>query len=74
LAVDECASVWPGCHPTGASSMVPQALPVGLHKDDRNNVGDNGSLSSMALGMDEVCVDLGSVLHEILDPDLSVLS
>jgi hypothetical protein len=31
LAVDECASVWPGCRPTGASSMVPRALPVGLH-------------------------------------------
>jgi hypothetical protein len=31
MAVDECASVWPGCRPTGASGMVPRALPVGLH-------------------------------------------
>jgi hypothetical protein len=29
--VDECASVWPGCRPTGALADAPQALPVGLH-------------------------------------------
>ncbi len=32
LAVDECASVWPGCRPTGTASVVPRALPVGLRK------------------------------------------
>ena len=32
LAVDERASVWPGCHPTGALTKAPQALPVGLHR------------------------------------------
>ncbi len=28
--MDEC-TLWPGCRPTGALSMVPLALPVGLH-------------------------------------------
>ena len=32
MAVNECASVWPGCRPTGTSWKVPRAKPVGLHR------------------------------------------
>ena len=29
LAVDECASIWPGCRPTGALSSVPRMPALG---------------------------------------------